>query len=168
MKGKIILQNISSPVEGGMKVVYENEIYTVKSTLFLEYLRVFLNSHHNFHFEVKDLKQIAVEHEEPPLETDGGFVAVGNLRTIIPLHPDDYERAVGLIGQEVEFISEPTDWKEWYENATGGYIAKLSLPTQEETWDDIMEEYITFRQNSKSTISYDDWLKQHYLPPRKK
>jgi hypothetical protein len=181
MNGKIILQHITNPVEG-MKVVYGNEINPYRIGTYNGIVNVPHEKYPNHPWnglhqvidgesghpslapwELSELKQLAVEYEEE------GPIHEWVDKVTLPLHPEDYERAVGLIGQEVEFKTHEDadifpDAKRW---------AKLSLSTPvEETWDNIKKEYFEATKDRKEGGTFYEseafrWLKQHYLPPKR-
>jgi hypothetical protein len=135
MTGKLILTSISTPIEG-MKVVYETRngwtvIDTIKKIDKSETWLSGGNEWVDLVFDVSELRQIAVEY-------DNMYVPSTNIKDrlqILPLHPDDYERAVGLIGQECNFdVFEITICRhgDGFHRVGLQTFAKLSLPTQEE------------------------------------
>lgn len=112
MKGKLILTDISTPVEG-MKVVCGNKIDTIIQYPFKSEYNNDDNQGYNVLLQnegtqvLSNLKQIAIEYASGNNKETFGFQVVDTReKHTLSLHPDDYERAVGLIGQEVEFYGQ--------------------------------------------------------------
>lgn len=179
MKGKIILKPIEKPVEG-MQVVWtkDNSIVVLKCpgsqndnpfgnkvhSWFItdncgQAWEIF-NSAGNIKI-IPELKQIVIEYQQ----LSGNFNSVGQL----PLHPEDWDAALPLIGKEVEF--ETFEFYPRHKTLKG---AKLILPKQEEnSWEEIwlnwQRESYTFMGGNQRTDDSDfyDWLKQTYPAPKR-
>ena len=127
MKGKIILIPVSNPV-GGMQVVAvedsEGTFYNVGVIQGIhKYNRkmwdVLIGKTRSLPYSKSELKQIVVEHKEIAV-LGGGKDKLDIIH--FPLHPDDWEVAIALIGHEIEFDRRVTP-------KVHGEVAKLSLPT---------------------------------------
>lgn len=137
MKGKLILTDISSPVEG-MQVAYKDAygcwgIYTI--TKCKKIYRIEKKNTVGNLSSFKDCKQIVIEYDKP--QKSGIVNPIYNDRDILPLHPDDWKWAIEHIGEEVEFSISPQCphyngkhiWKDC--SCKSGFIegAKLIHPT---------------------------------------
>jgi hypothetical protein len=127
MKGKIILTDITTPVEG-MVVVWdradEDHPYEVAYIHEIKKDGIYLSGMYDYHhpFELQSLKQISVDY----------------VSKILPLHPDDYEVAIALIGHELEFKTEAMLIPDAEVPIID--VAKLILPTPVRTIEDIPED----------------------------
>jgi len=107
MKGKLILIPLKEPKEG-MKVVTKNmigySIGTIQEILDpIGSINVGM-SKGMYNYSLSELQQIAVEYTEESYDSNDTFPR-RTLKYILPLHPDDYEKALPLIGKEVEFFN---------------------------------------------------------------
>lgn len=105
MKGKLILVPVKEPKEG-MKVVFENDI----NPRFIDILhhidfdgKIYLRHCIFSTFTNDQLKQIAIEYDD----WDNNFGKTVEFKATILLSLDNYEKALPLIGQEVEFNQIP-------------------------------------------------------------
>ena len=107
MKGKIVLLLLKEPKEG-MKVVYDStkvvELMAIRPQK-EEFSDIVDEEGKMFYCPHIKLQQIAVEYED--VITYGGYNQRVKAKTTLPLHPDDYEKALPLIGKEVEFKIYP-------------------------------------------------------------
>lgn len=110
MKGKLILTDIQSPVEGMQG--YETEMglgyFTYGDDLSNKELLFVIHKNGKTEFKTGDfgyceLKQIVVEYKEYKEGTDMGHKAQYLKTKTLPLHPDDWKWAIEHIGEEVEF-----------------------------------------------------------------
>ena len=130
MKGKLMLVPVTNPVEE-MWVVYEGKLYKYNGVGCDGSMGKFADlAGYPHNIEYSELKQIAVEYKEIA-RLGKGKDALDSM--VLPLHPDDYGVAIGLIGHEIEFDRRMTP-------KVHGEVAKLSLPTPVRTMEDIPEE----------------------------
>lgn len=97
MKGKLILTDIQSPVEG-MQVVWQGQIHIISG---------FSDSKRWVDF--KDLGELACRTSELKQIEVGIFHPSHHLNPTLPLHPDDWKWAIEHMGEEVEFEIKKRD-----------------------------------------------------------
>jgi hypothetical protein len=141
-KGKIILQDISVPAKG-MTVVWcediiENkpEVWVIKK---IDGLAILYRDGKFRQAVLTELKQIMVKYRD---FTNKQHNSSDKFWHTLPFHPDDNEKAIRLVGQEVEFeiVDGYTEPQKSYtgipakKSTVKWHIkqAKLSLPTQGE------------------------------------
>lgn len=113
MKGKLILTRVKEPEER-MKVVYRNKVLVIESTYLFKGGRVCTLKQigaaiYTPLVSLYELQQIAVEYEIVKGSTNPDSMSPNPKYAILPLHSDNYETALPLIGKEVEFDIDSID-----------------------------------------------------------
>ena len=126
MKGKIILVDVTHPVEGN--------IYVNKGLLVDKWWRI----------ERSQLKQIAVEYQSAGATDESGrdIPKYAEFK-ILPLHPSQWNVGIALIGHEVEiklFTIEHPLWRSGKSKDSIMDVVEIVLPTPVRTINDIPEE----------------------------
>jgi hypothetical protein len=112
MKGIIQLKSIGALKEG-MKVIYESQKgYSIGIAKYIEKDEIFLeggNEWLDLRFEKEELFQLIVEYKCPSIKREGESCPKNNNCkypecSILPIPENDWERNIGRIGEEVEFV----------------------------------------------------------------
>ena len=110
MKGIIKLSSIENPEEG-MKVIWNNKIYLCNGNMgkeemgYLESYRLIGDKFTNISYEpISVLQQLVVEYESDNQSFINGDKKGIFVKLSLPIPPDDWERNLPKIGQEVAFI----------------------------------------------------------------
>lgn len=152
MKGIPRLVPIEKPVEGMQVVAFDNKIAIVDSILDKHYCTLKPDNICSLAY-LSELQQIVIQYQQ----LSGNFNSAGQLL----LHSEDWEKALPLIGKEVEFnIQRKGDISEW---------AELILPKQEESWQDVfasVEKYNKAWHKAIEPLLF--WLDQNFHPPKLK
>lgn len=162
MQGIIKLIPIENPVKDIQVVVYKDgkKRIAIISSLSLQkgFLHVRLLKKNlqvvyceSLYTSCNETFTVVIEYQQ----LSGNFNSVGQL----PLHPEDWKKALLLIGKEVEFIVDETNSTMYDET----YTAKLILPKQEErtyTRQD-MENVFYFGRRLKTSVLSDKTLSEH-------
>lgn len=167
------LAPISKPVEGMQVVAYssifkctEGERAMVPGYIWLEG-----NGKEDW-VKIKDCYQIVIEYEREWLPqsclTENEKASDYMVPETLPLHPEDWQKALSLIGKEIEFESTSDLFPK-------SGCAKLILPKQEESWEDIRNNIVDDPQlvDDNFHISMEDldilmeYFKHYYHPPKR-
>ncbi len=173
-RGKIILQDVINPVER-MKVYWINDDNVPKRIWTIDHIDKYgisLAWVHDQYVQLPELKQLAVEYLEE-IAINRHTLQKTYKDSILPLHPDDYERAVRLIGQEVEFDIIPSSYSTVKENSskvvhhdTSKAKLSLSTPVNNSDWEGKFDQWWSAGATGEPVNLYStkQWIKKNILP----
>lgn len=170
MKDIIKLIPIDKPVEGMQVVAYGSIFKCTETERVIQPGYIWLNGNGKEDWvNVKDCYQIVIEYQTGFGKDSKEYYVHAET---LPLHPEDWDKALPLIGKEVDWVHD--GWDEPYKFVE---VAKLILPKQEESWDDIhsqFSEWLHDGEGMKENSAFSNahhlmtFLNKFYHPPKPK